>query len=123
MTDPYDPYDDDYDPDDDTGPDDDEDDDGGGGEGLQLLPDAPRDHVPPANAAEAMDRLRGLFAECEAGASFYLRLSLVEGIDFDIRCAYAGLAGRLVRTASNIAGRLDRAERAAPRQPPAPRPS
>jgi hypothetical protein len=59
-----------------------------------------------------MDRLRLLFAECERSAVHYFRRAQAEGIDFDIRCAYAGLAGRLVRTASNIASRLERSERA-----------
>lgn len=70
------------------------------------------EHTPPADAAEAMDRLRLLFAECERSAVHYFHRAQADGIDFDIRCAYAGLAGRLVRTASNIASRLDRAERA-----------
>ncbi len=73
--------------------------------------------APPADAAEALDRLRDLFAECEIAARRFFGFAQIDGIDFDIRCAYAGLAGRLVRTAGGIAGRLERAERAASAKP------
>jgi hypothetical protein len=84
--------------------------------------DAPEPIAPPADSAEALDRLRGLFAECEASARYYFTRSMRQGLDFDMRCAYAGLAGRLVRTAANLAGRLERSERATPRAQPAPKP-
>ena len=73
--------------------------------------------VTPADAAETMDRLRGLFAECEASARHYMARSRLVGLDFDIRCAYAGLAGRLASAAGGLAARIERAER---QSPPAP---
>lgn len=69
------------------------------------------DPAPPADAAEAMARLKGLFADCETQARFFFSLAVLPALDFNRRCAYGGLAGRLCRTAANIAGRLDRAER------------
>lgn len=66
------------------------------------------DPIPPADGAEATDRLRVLFAECERSAQRYFERSEAEGLDFDIRCAYAGLAGRLVRAAAALATHMDR---------------
>ncbi len=64
--------------------------------------------VPPADGEEAMDRLRALFAECERGAKRYFERAETEGLDFDIRCAYAGLASRLVRAAAAISAHMNR---------------
>ena len=67
--------------------------------------------VTPANAAEAMGQLRVLFAECEATARYYMARSRISSLEFDIRCTYAGLAGRLAGTAGGLAGLIERTER------------
>ena len=67
--------------------------------------------VKPADAAETMDRLKGLFAECEASARYYMARSRLKHLDYDMRCAYAGLAGRLAGAAGGLASRIERAER------------
>lgn len=62
--------------------------------------------APPADAEEAEQRMADLFAECERSARRYFRRAEEDGLDFDIRCAYANVAGRMVRAAAMVAGAL-----------------
>ncbi len=52
------------------------------------------------------ETLNQLFAECERSARRYFERAEADGLDFDIRCAYAGAAARMVRTAALLAGHL-----------------
>ena len=67
-----------------------------------------RNPTPPADAEEAMRRMADLFAECERSARRYFERSELDGIDFDIRCAYAGIASRMVRAAAMVAAAIGR---------------
>ena len=68
----------------------------------------PPDPTPPADAAEAADRLRALFAECERSARRYFARAEADGLDFDMRCAFAGVANRMVRAAAIVAVQMAR---------------
>lgn len=65
-----------------------------------------RNPAPPADAEEALARMARLFAECERSARRYFARSEEEGLDFDMRCAYAGVASRMVRAAAMVAAAI-----------------
>jgi len=75
---------------------------------MEHLPAAPPDPAPPADAEEAAGRLRALFAECERSARRYFLRAEADGLDFDMRCAYAGVADRMVRAAAIVAAQMGR---------------
>ncbi len=66
---------------------------------------------PPADGEEAATRMRTLFAECERSALRNFARAEADGLDFDMRCAYAMVANRMARAAAVIAaGMGQRAE-------------
>ncbi len=64
--------------------------------------------TPPADAEEALAAMRELFAECNRSARLYFKWSEAEGLDFDMRCAYATVANRMVRAAAVVAAAISR---------------
>lgn len=61
------------------------------------------DIAPPPDGQEAALRMRTLFAECERSARRYFERAEADGLDFDMRCAYAMVANRMARAAAVIA--------------------
>lgn len=64
--------------------------------------------APPADADEALAAMRELFAECNRSARLYFKWSEADGLDFDMRCAYATVANRMVRAAALVAAAIAR---------------
>mgnify|MGYP001302845159 CR=1 FL=1 len=62
--------------------------------------------TPPADAEEAVRRMAELFSECERSARRYFARAEEDGLDFDMRCAYAGVASRMVRAAALVAAAI-----------------
>ena len=62
--------------------------------------------TPPVDAEAALASLRALFARCDDSARRYFERSEADGIDFDIRCAYAGIANKMVRAAAIVAAAI-----------------